>query len=244
MGRAMRRTIMRYLCLSLTMVFRKLSNKVAQRFPLMSDLIAVGLITQSELDIIEAMEIKYPGSAKNWMPIVWAAAIVTRARSEGRIRDDFAKSTLMDSLNSFRSKCGTLMQYNFVNIPLVYTQVVGIAVFYYFIVRLLSQQSIQFIWFPVLIVMEFIFYVGWYKVALSMLNPFGDDDDDFEVNKYIDQNIQIAYLIVDEMHNDHPELLKGKQGWQMNENSSNFRLRSRRSLLGRNFTYQGRQKER
>lgn len=50
--------------------------------------------------------------------------------------------------------------------------------------------------------------MGWLRVAETMLNPFGDDDNDFEVNSLIDFNLQMSYLIVDEMHNEHPELLK------------------------------------
>jgi len=62
--------------------------------------------------------------AKYWMPLVWAGSIIARARKASLIRDDFAVKTLLDELCNFRSKCGALKSYDWVVIPLVYTQVI------------------------------------------------------------------------------------------------------------------------
>uniref|UniRef100_A0A1A9V3L8 Bestrophin homolog n=1 Tax=Glossina austeni TaxID=7395 RepID=A0A1A9V3L8_GLOAU len=216
-GRVMRRTIMRYVCACCTMVLTMISPCVKKRFPKLHHLVEAGLLQENEKQIIEDMNTAFPNHPKHWMPIVWATSIVARARKEGRIRDDYAVKTLIDTLNSFRGSCGTLMYYDFITVPLVYTQVVTIAVYSFFICSLLAHQwtirkantyeSLDF-YTPVFMTLQFFFYMGWLKVAETLINPFGEDDDDFEVNWMIDRHLQVSYMIVDEMHQEHPELVK------------------------------------
>ena len=51
---------------------------------------------------------------------------------------------------------------------------------------------------PVFTIFEFICFIGWIKVADELLNPFGDDDYDFQINYLIDRNFQVSYMICDE----------------------------------------------
>ncbi|XP_018311569.1 bestrophin-4 isoform X1 [Mycetomoellerius zeteki] len=213
-GRLMRRTIVRYVCVCLTIVLTNVAPRVKKRFPTLEHLVESGLLLDNELAIFQSLNAKFPKPSKHWLPIVWASSIVTRARQEGRIRDDFAVKTLIDELNRFRGMCGSISHYDTISVPLVYTQVVTLAVYTYFLTTVMGRQWVQKsdstidLYFPVFATLQFFFYMGWLKVAETLINPFGEDDDDFEVNWLIDRNLQVSYLIVDEMHHEHPELIR------------------------------------
>uniref|UniRef100_A0A914XNP7 Bestrophin homolog n=1 Tax=Plectus sambesii TaxID=2011161 RepID=A0A914XNP7_9BILA len=64
------------------------------------------------------------------------------------------------------------------------------------------------LFFPFATVVEFFFYVGWVKVAESLFNPFGGDDDDFEVNELLVRNLQNGLLIVDGAFNKTPAQIR------------------------------------
>ncbi|PSN36817.1 hypothetical protein C0J52_18103 [Blattella germanica] len=223
-GRVMRRTIMRYVCLCLTMIFTMNSPRVKKRFPTLDHFVEAGFLTENEKSIMTDLNIKFPRHSKHWLPIVWAASIVTRARKEGRIRDDFAVKTIIDELNKFRGQCGLLLSYDSISVPLVYTQVVTLAVYSYFITCIMARQWLEEgnerdtltkntnsidLYFPIFTTLQFFFYMGWLKVAESLINPFGEDDDDFEVNwLYWDEVFpaQLPYTVATEPFRDeHPQ---------------------------------------
>ena len=58
-----------------------------------------------------------------WMPLVWAGSIVIRARKENRIKNDQTLEALITHIAEFRSKLAKLLHYDWVPVPLVYTQV-------------------------------------------------------------------------------------------------------------------------
>ena len=69
---------------------------------------------------------------------MWAGAVVTRAKKEGKIKDEFAFQTIIKEINDFRSNCGGLLAYDWIQIPLVYTQVIPM-----FCWRLVISQMIH-----------------------------------------------------------------------------------------------------
>ncbi|CAL1262178.1 unnamed protein product [Larinioides sclopetarius] len=214
-GRLMRRTIMRYANLAFVITLTCISPCVKKRFPTMDHLVDAGILLPNEKKIMEQLKTSH---STYWMPLVWASSIAIRARKEGRVRDDFALNTLVEAIANYRMLCGGLFNYDWISIPLVYTQVVTLVVYTFFLATLMGRQYLDptqghpgydvDLYIPIFNFLQFFFYMGWLKVAETLVNPFGEDDDDFEVNWVIDRDIQVSYLIVDEMHQEHPELIK------------------------------------
>uniref|UniRef100_A0A8R1J0X7 Bestrophin homolog n=2 Tax=Caenorhabditis japonica TaxID=281687 RepID=A0A8R1J0X7_CAEJA len=125
-----------------------------------------------------------------------------------------------DAIKEFRVAMETLIKFDSVPIPIAYPQVVFLAVRVYFTLCIISRQFLvssdmrsktQMDWpVPIMTCLEFIFVIGWMKVAEVLLNPLGEDDDDFEVNWIIDKNISTGMAIVDNTHAYHPGLVNDK----------------------------------
>ncbi|VDM58235.1 unnamed protein product [Angiostrongylus costaricensis] len=186
-ARLMRRSITRYMILSQILTYRDISIQVRRRFP----------------DIY-------------WVPINWALNVAVKAYSKNYIESSPSLNFLLKEILDFRTSLALLCNYDWVPIPIAYPQVVFLAVRSYFLICLVSRQSLIGdgapaettidIYVPFMTMLQFLFFVAWMKVAEALLNPLGEDDDDFECNFLIDRNIGIGMAIVDQTCGEHPTL--------------------------------------
>uniref|UniRef100_A0AAZ3S5J6 Bestrophin homolog n=1 Tax=Oncorhynchus tshawytscha TaxID=74940 RepID=A0AAZ3S5J6_ONCTS len=214
-GRLLRRTLMRYVNLTSLLIFRSVSTAVCKRFPTMEHVVEAGFMTPEERKIFDAVKSPH---LKYWIPVVWFSNMASRARTEGRIKDSVDLQTILNEMNTFRTWCSTLFGYDWVGIPLVYTQVVTLAVYTFIFACIIGRQFLdpaqgypghdQDFYVPIFTMLQFFFYSGWLKVAEQLINPFGEDDDDFEANWCIDRNLQVSLIAVDEMHMNFPPMTK------------------------------------
>ena len=58
---------------------------------------------------------------------------------------------------------------------------------------------------PIYTILQFFFYMGWLKVAEQLVNPWGNDEDDFEVNYIIDRNLELSFIAIDNLFDVLPD---------------------------------------
>ena len=78
----------------------------------------------------------------------------------------------------------------------------------------LSDPQID-LYYPIFMTIKFLFYFGWLRVAETLYNPFGEDDDDFEINDLLDRHFRVALAMVDDT--EDPPVLQRDVFWDVTE---------------------------
>ncbi|RXM30027.1 Bestrophin-1 [Acipenser ruthenus] len=208
-GRLLRRTLVRYANMASVLILRSVSTAVYKRFPTMEHVVRAGFMSAEEHKKFESLQSPHN---KFWVPCVWFTSLAVQARREGRIDNDVVLQAILNELNTLRQCCGTLYSYDWISVPLVVT----VAVYSFLLACLIGRQFLDpaqgypdhdlDLYIPIFTLLQFFFYLGWLKVAEQLINPFGEDDDDFESNWFVDRNLQISLLSVDEMYDNLPAL--------------------------------------
>ncbi|CAB3405841.1 unnamed protein product [Caenorhabditis bovis] len=209
-----RRNIVRYLVLSQILTFRDISMRVRRRFPNMDSIAKAGFLTIEEAEQIDEINLSYN---KYWVPINWAISLCNKANKDGLVVSFPGHVAIVNEIKTFRTNLATICNFDWVPVPIAYPQVVFFAVRVYFCLCLFTRQFIRdekkaemdyvnLLVRPIITIIEFICLVGWMKVAEALLNPLGEDDDDFECNYLIDKNIFTGMKIVDEFNVSPPTI--------------------------------------
>lgn len=215
-SRMLRRSLMRYMNLALILVLRSISSAVKQRFPTLDHVVEAGFMTPTEKELFAAV----PANEFNtyWVPCTWFVYRIQEATKRGKLLNQYSLENIMREFCEFRAKCGLLWCYDWVSIPMVYTQVVTLATYVFFIFTIIGRQKIDGynvqkamrsgripldidLYIPIFTVLQFFFYMGLLKVAEQLINPFGDDDEDFELNWLIDRHVKASFLGCDILMN-------------------------------------------
>ena len=171
---------------------------------------------------------------------------------EGRMANAPAYVSIVNAISSFRKSLTGVVTYGHVTVPLVYTQVVHLAVYFYFAVALIGRQSIiteergdtYQSYTPMFLIAEFIFYFGWLNVAATLYNPFGDDDDDFELMGLVNRHIRVCMEMVNDDREGQVPSVEDDLFWQPPVDAPKdwkptFEVRPTQNQPGRSFSIRG-----
>jgi len=211
-----RRTLVRYLNLASALTFQTVSERVGSEYRGIESLKKIGLLTENEAR--EILNTSFDTHVY-FIPITWAVNLATKSHEEGFINERMHEMCLK-RIEQFRMWCGNLLAYKWVPIPLIYTQVITVAVYFYFLIELVGGQFLdpkkdypghRLDWgIPVFNIIMFVILVGWLKAAELMKHPFGLDEDAFELLWILNRNVDVGYNIVTQRFDNMPALTKDK----------------------------------
>ncbi|PAA70504.1 hypothetical protein BOX15_Mlig016239g1 [Macrostomum lignano] len=166
------------------------------------------IVTRSELAVFLQRSQRVNGKYEpEWfLPFYWALATAEEALEKGLIRDNRIFLKVQEEIYAWSGKIRVLINFARRGLPLVYTQVVIIAVYTVFLSDTLSRQLLDpkeaitrkakgyYVDYlvPILGIVHMIFMVGWFKVALVLMDPFGVDEEDFPFSTIFNSNMRLS----------------------------------------------------
>ncbi|KAF5406138.1 Bestrophin [Paragonimus heterotremus] len=164
----------------------------------------IAAFQRTAVECFRRTKVKY--TPEYWIPIQWAQRLVLKALQSGYILDPKIAYYLIGEIGDVRKQMQDLQIFSSIMIPLVYTQVVIIAVYSYFMCQIFACQFVESrqnedtgkidLYVPIFSIFSFLFLMGWLKVALCVMNPFGDDDEDFQTSSILDYNLEVSFRSV------------------------------------------------
>ncbi|TGZ62937.1 hypothetical protein CRM22_007187 [Opisthorchis felineus] len=132
-----RRSVARYLNLASALCFQEISLSMKRQVGTLEDLVDCGLMTKQEETIFLNLS---QDNGHFFIPVVWAVTLLSRAHHEGLIKHERHLDAIVAEVVAFWRQLHILFLHDYVNVPLVYNQVVTLVVYVYLGVLVLSHQ--------------------------------------------------------------------------------------------------------
>lgn len=197
-----RRTIIRYCLVSYILAIRRQSSRFRERFQKIDQVKLTGLLREDEMEVLQENDVCEMYTSRWWVPIQWCMEKLADAEQEKLVVNAPAYSSLVSQVKTFKQGLQKVKAYGNMPVPLVYSQVVTLAVYVYFGVCLIGDQyliddPVDMV-YPFFLTVRFMFYYGLLSVAKSIYNPWGIDEEDFQLNKLLSRHWRVAMAIVDD----------------------------------------------
>uniref|UniRef100_A0A7E4V803 Bestrophin homolog n=1 Tax=Panagrellus redivivus TaxID=6233 RepID=A0A7E4V803_PANRE len=105
-----RKTCAGYIMLSFILVMRDVSSPIRIRFPQLRMLVENGgLLTETELTMLEGSLSNFPGACKYWIPIIWMCNLLKKHYGEltaidrGNVVNRYAYNDLINEVSLFQN---------------------------------------------------------------------------------------------------------------------------------------------
>ena len=188
-------TIFRWIQAAHALTFVDYAGTYQDVAPFTDSLVYRGLLTPDELRLIQDTGDRAPYD----LPIVWAFNLLNEIELKYGKKETtgvsfvFSLTELRNDILKQRVCDANLRGYDYIPIPLPYLQILAFAVYSYFTVAMFGRQYVidedqtdpviakysmakaQDYYFPVLTVVELIFYTGWLKTMSLLFDPLSND---------------------------------------------------------------------
>lgn len=197
-SRLRRHAIARYLVLTQILAMSSVSTRVRKRFPTLEHVVDTGMMTKEEHLLL--MQCTCPHI--RWqLPLQWAQQLIVPLVGTGPNQIGPQPAAMIyQEFNKYRTALRVVFCYDWICLPLLITQATGVALYGYFALCLVGRQGslseVNTV-IPFMTILKFVFYIGWFKVAQDLLRPFGEDDDDLELNYLLERHAKVAMAMAD-----------------------------------------------
>eukprot|EP00043_Microstomoeca_roanoka_P001181 m.31336 g.31336 ORF g.31336 m.31336 type:complete len:447 (-) comp10683_c1_seq1:157-1497(-) len=202
-GTKVRWTFIRWLLLGMGLTFQRISTSFRKLYPDMQSFVDAGLVTESELEILDKCE------APVEICYLWAGQLIRQQerRNPQHVVAVSHLRSLRQELLDWRTSNAILRGFNNHPIPIVMVSVIGFSVYIYFAAAIFGRQFFLHsgtapnttptlrdktpvdYYLPWFTLMEFIFYVGWFKVSAMMYDPFSAHGCEHVLKRVFDEEV-------------------------------------------------------